>query len=146
MRIECLHGYFKFSEVSPGQISRFMSIFDVEIERSGDHFTFSDLVDAPTHAIAGGLYLGAPVLNTYEGAPWEILRANDLVYHIKLGQVMPILSVINVIQLAQAGSTYVSGGMIQPGSIMEDGSRVKDYAAFYIPDSGVFKYSEVSGD
>lgn len=141
MRIECLHGYYKFSETRPGQLSEFASLYDLDLDRNGDHFTFADLVDAPTHALAGGLYLGAPCLFTIEGPPWEVMRKNKLVYDFTKGQVVPILTILNVCDFVQAGFTYVSNGMILAGSVTEDGSRVTDYAAFF--DQGKFKYSEV---
>jgi hypothetical protein len=69
MKIECLHGYYKFSEVGPGELSEFASMYGFELERNGDHFTFSDLVDAPNYSLLGGLFLKSPCLFTIEGPP-----------------------------------------------------------------------------
>lgn len=143
MRVECLHGYFRFSEESAGQISKFISLFGLEIERAGDHFTFSDLVDAPTHSIVGGTFLGVPTISTFEGEPWEVMRENRLIYDFQKGLVVPIDSVLQVVSIAQAGNYFVTSGMILPGSITDDGSRVTDYSAFYVQERGNFKYSEI---
>lgn len=143
MRIDCLHGYFKFYETAPGQVSKFMSLYDLELERSGDHFTFADLVDAPTHSITGGTFLGIPTLETLEGEPWEIMRANDLVYNFVLGLVMPILTVIGIADLDQAGNSYISNGLLLPGSLVGT-DRVRDFSGFWLQDRANFKYSEVS--
>lgn len=145
LKIQCIHGYFKFEETEAGQLSRFMSQFDLEIERSGDHFTFADLVDAPDYALAGGLYLGAAVTQTIEGAPWEIFRANRLVYNFSLGLVQPIDLVLQAVSLTRSGFVFLAPGMILPGSVTEDGSRVTDYAASF---NGAkrFDYSEVGYD
>jgi hypothetical protein len=141
MKIECLHGYYKFSEVGPGELSEFASMYGFELERNGDHFTFSDLVDAPNYSLLGGLFLKSPCLFTIEGPPWEVMRKNKLVYDFQKGLVVPILTILTVCDFQQAGFKFISNGMILGGSITEDGSRVTDYAAFF--DKGKFKYSEV---
>ena len=143
MRVDCIHGYFKFYETYPGQISKFMSLFGLEIERNGDHYTFADLVDAPKHSIAGGTFLGAPTLETFEGEPWEVMRENNLVYDFSRGLVVPIALILQAAPVETAGNYFVSTGMIQPGSVMDDGSRVTDYAAFYIEHRANFKYSGI---
>lgn len=145
MIIQCVHGYFKFEENEPGEISKFISLFGLSIERSGDHFTFEDLVDAPTHSIAGGTFLGVPTSVTFQGQPWEVMRANDLVYQFNLGLIMPIASVALPVKLSKSGNILVASGMIVPGSIMEDGSQVTDYLAHYSSFAKTFRYSEVIG-
>lgn len=144
MRIECIHGYFIFTESKAGRLSDFMSRFGLQIERSGDHFTFSDLVDAPDFSLAGGTFLGAPTTENYEGPAWEVMRANGLVYDFSAGLVVPIESILRTVRVQAAGNLYLSSGMILPGSIMEDGLRVTDYAAFY--ENLQFRYSEVVGE
>lgn len=143
MKIACIHGYFKFLEERPGEISQFSNLFGLELARSGDHFTFADLVDAPRYSIAGQTYLGAPATETFEGEPWEVMRENGLVYDFSQGLVVPIAAIVRSAPISQAGFYRVSNGMIVPGSVTEDGGRVTDYAAFYIPEIPGFKYSEV---
>ena len=43
MKVQCLHGYYKFSEVSAGEIASFCSTYELDmIESAGDYFlTFS---------------------------------------------------------------------------------------------------------
>lgn len=144
MLVECIHGYFKFSETSVGQISRFMSLFGLEVERKEDHFTFSDLVDAPNYSIAGGTFLGIPTIKTFEGPPWEVMRANRLVYDFNIGLVRPIDTVTQILKLESSSNYFLTTGMILPGSITDDGGRVTDYAAFYSSDRATFKYSEIT--
>lgn len=143
MRIECIHGYFKFTEQSPGDLSRFVSMYELELGRAGDHFTFEDLIDAPRHSIAGGTFLGCPTLQTFEGEPWDVMRENDLVYNFQTGLVVPILTIIQTVSITPAGFYFVAPGMILPGSITDDGSRVTDYSAFFNSDRSTFKYSEI---
>jgi hypothetical protein len=143
MKIFCRHGYFVFEETHAGQISRFMSLFGLEIESTGDHFTFSSLLDAPDYSLAGGTFFGAPTTEVFAGHPWEIMRVNDLVYNFSLDAVVPIQTVTQVAKVRSAANYFLSDGMLLPGSVMEDGSRVKDYAAFFYFDEMQFKYSEL---
>ena len=39
---------------------------------------------------------------------------------------------------------FLSPGLIKPGSVTDDGSRVTDYAAWFLFDSMKFKYSEIT--
>ncbi len=144
MKLQCIHGYFKFDEVKAGEISDFMNLFGLEIEKVGDHFTFADLVDAPDYSLPGGTFLGCPTLVAFEGQPWEVMRANSIVYDFSKGLVVPIVTIIQTIKVQSAGNFFLAGGMIIPGSVTEDGSRVTDYAAFY--DNPRFKYSEVTSE
>lgn len=124
-------------------MSRFVSIFGLALARSGDHFTFAGLVDAPNFSLPGGTFLGVPTTVVYEGEPWEVMRENRLVYDVNLGKVVPLDSITQRAVLTTSGNIRLAGGMIQPGSVMDDGSRVTDYAAFYNADRG-FLYSEVA--
>lgn len=147
MQIKCVHGYFFFREDGPGEVSQFMSLFaGLEIVQVGDYFTFADLEDAPSHSIEGGEYLTAVATETCEGSPWDVMRENKLVYNFLTGLVVPIATITQRVELSPAGYTLLSPGLILPGSIMDDGSRVTDYAAWYLFGSGRFKYSGVSGE
>lgn len=141
MRIECNHGYFKFWEDKVGQVSDFISRYGLAIEFFNGDFIFSDLVDAPDFSIKGGTFLGCPTTETFEGHPWEVMRANRIVYDFSTGRVVPIDTILQTVKLKAYGNFFRASGMIIPGSVMEDGSRVTDYAAhFQNPD---FKYSAV---
>jgi hypothetical protein len=143
MRVDCMHGYFKFTEESAGQISTFMSTFGVDLALAGDHFTFEDLVEAPDYSLPGGFFLGCPTIVAFEGEPWEVMRANGLVYDFSKGLVIPIVGVVQLIQLEASGNFFVTSGMIVPGSLTDEGKRVTDYSAFYLESRMNFKYSEI---
>lgn len=145
VQINCLHGYFIFQEQKAGEASRFMRTFSgVSLVSTGRYFTFETLADAESYSIAGNPYLGAVATKTFEGPPWEILRANGLVYDFTVDQVVPIFSIVRRASIDEAGKYFVSNGLILPGTISDDGTRVTDYAAWYLSDNGQFKYSEVS--
>lgn len=144
MKIECIHGYFKFTESRAGDVSSFVSRYGLEIVREGDHFTFAGLAGAPDYSLPGGEFLGCATTECFEGEPWEVMRANGLVYDFNSGEVVKIETIIQVAKIQASGKFYVSQGMILPGSLTEDGERVTDYAAFF--DNLSFRYSEVSSE
>lgn len=143
MRIKCLHGYFIFTETKVGQVSNFMARYDLDLVPKDDYFTFSALEDAPSYSLIGLPYLGVPAIANYEGRPWEVMRANGFVYSFALGLVVPIESVSQLVGVRAAGNRFVSPGLILPGSVTDDGSRVTDYAAWFSRDTLRFNYSEV---
>jgi hypothetical protein len=146
--IRCLHGYFQFREINAGDVSRFMSLYSdlppiVAVE---DYYTFETLADAPTHVIKGNTYLGVVTTKTFAGTPWEIMRENSLVYDFVNDQVVNINSVTKKLVIATSAYWFIVPGLILPGSVTDDGLRVRDYAARYLFDSQRFRYSEVSTD
>lgn len=143
MRIKCLHGYFIFQETKVGQVSDFMSRFGLSLTPKGLYYTFEDLIDAPTHSLAGKTLFTSPATVTIEGEPWEIFEANNIVYNFSTGLVVPIASITQLISITQSANKFISQGLILPGSITEDGSRVRDYSAWYSRDTLKFSYSEV---
>lgn len=143
MLIKCIHGYFKIEESQAGEISRFMNLFPVTIVARGDHFTFKTLSTAPKHSIAGNRYLNALCTKTAEGEPWFVMRENGLVYDFEKDLVVPIQTITSRAVLVPGSNYFLSTGLILPGSITEDGTRVTDYSAWYLFDSGKFNYTEV---
>lgn len=143
MRIECRHGYFKFKETRVGELANFVNTFGFAISLSGDHFTFDSLVDAPKYSIEGQKYLGAMATKTFEGEPGEILRANNLIYNFVEDEVVLKSTITNFVEINNVGGYFVSTGFILPGSVTDDGSRVTDYLAWYLPSLNRFYYSEV---
>jgi hypothetical protein len=144
MLIKCLHGYFIFKESMAGDLSRFMAIFsDLSIVPVEDYFTFEFLAEAPSHVIAGSTYLGAPCLVSVEGKPWDIMRANSLIYDFANDVVIPIAAVLSRLEIAESSNYFVSPGLIMPGSINNQGQRVKEYSAWMNFESQSFKYTEV---
>lgn len=146
MRVKCLHGYFLFEDDITGDTSDFVSLFNLPLARAGDHLTFKDLVDAPEYSIENSPYLSATATKTFAGKPWEIMRANELVYNFDKGLVVPIGSITDVVEIYSAGNYFFSPGLILPGSLTDEGSRVIDYVARFSPETMRWKYSEVHVD
>lgn len=144
MKIKCLHGYFIFEESKAGQVADMINLFGFALVLKDGYYTFSSLAEAPQFSIAGGTYLGAAATKTFEGKPWEVMRENGLVYDFANDEVIRIDTVTQPIELSSTNRYFLSSGMILAGSLTDDGSRVKEYAAHYLFDTAKFKYSEVS--
>lgn len=144
MKLKCSHGFFIFSETKVGQISDFMTLTGLEIEPLDDFYTFKTLVDAPKYSIQGGALLSAPAVVTCEGNQWDVFKENGLVYDFSRDLVVPILSITQKTTVKLSGNIFISPGLILPGSIDQDGNRIKDYSAFYSRDRGSWLYSEVT--
>jgi hypothetical protein len=144
IKINCRHGFFRFIESTPGECAEFSAIFGFELARFEDSFTFEGLALAKDYSILGGQYLGNVATATYAGDPGEVMRANELVYDFRYSEVTPIASITQPVEISQSGFYYVSNGLILPGSIRADGTRVTDYSAWYLFDKKVFRYSEVT--
>jgi hypothetical protein len=144
MKLKCLHGFFIFSETKVGQVSDFMSLTGLEIEPLDNFFTFKALVDAPKYSINGGPILNATSIVTCEGNQWDVFKENSLVYDFSRDLVVPISSITQKTTVKLSGNFYLSPGLILPGSIDQDGNKIKDYSAFYSRDRGSWLYSEVT--
>lgn len=143
MIVKCRHGYFIFEETRPGQISDFVSRYGISVVPSRDHWTFSFLKDAPKYSIIGNPYLGFVATSTIEGDPWEVMRANNIVYDFTLGIMVLKTSVTRQVRLSNTSRYYLSSGLIVPGSLSENGLRVEDYDCHF-SNRSVFKYTEVN--
>lgn len=145
MKIQCLHGYFIFTESTAGEISRFMSVTGLTLVKRDDYFTFQTLQNAPNYSLAGKALVGVAIATkTFEGKPWEVFEANQMVYDFSKDIVLPIASVITLTSIKIAGNRFVSPGLILPGSLTVEGKRVKDYTAWQSNSRASWLYSEVS--
>lgn len=143
MQIRCDHGYFRFRERKPGQLSDFMSLFGLDLVAVGDYYTFDTLSEAPNFSIAGSDYLEEPAIVNFQGKPWEVMRANSFIYDFTADEIYNIDLVTTLLTIDQAANYFLSPGLILPGSLKSDGTRVTDYSAWYLFDSQKFKYSEI---
>ena len=144
MLIKCIHGYFIFKESAPGQLAQILTRFpQANIVSKKDYFTFKTLATAPTYSIKGDNYLGAQATVNFDGEPWDVMRANGLVFNFRLDQVVPIETVTDKINVRQGNNYYLSAGLILPGSFTNKGKRITDYSGWYLFDAAQFKYSEL---
>jgi len=144
MRLNCLHGFFIFQETKVGQVSDFMSLTGLSLVPWRDAYTFEALVDAPNFSLAGKTMLEHPATKTFAGEPWEVFEANEVVYNFDTGLVVPIASITQRVVIQLAGNRFISNGLILPGSLTDDGDRVKDYSAWFSRDTLRWLYSGVS--
>ena len=143
MRVDCLHGYFIFTETKSGQISDFVSQTGLTLVKKDNYYTFEFCENAKDYSLAGLTYLGVPAIETFEGNIWDVFEANAFVYDFVLGIVRPILSVVQKTSISLSGNRYVANGLILPGSITDDGQRVTGYSAWYSRDIKTWNYTAV---
>lgn len=144
MKINCLSGYFRFEETELGEISKFASLFDLDLVFKDGYYIFSSLGEAPGYSVAGAEYLGATAIKTFSGNPWDVMRENNLVYNFLTDEVLPLSEITQQIKISLSDYYYLTDGWILPGSITEDGKRVREYAAWFSFDDQTFRYSEVT--
>ncbi len=144
MKVKCLHGFFIFEETKVGQVADFMALSGLTLVPWRDVYTFEDLEEAPDYSLAGKALLGLNATKTFEGEPWEVFEANEFVYNFNTGLIVPIQSVTQITSIQLAGNRFVSNGLILPGSLTEEGDRVRDYSAWFSRDTLRWLYSEVT--
>ncbi len=142
MKLNCMHGYFKFFAEGSEDIGDFLNLYPFDLVAEKDYYTFSFLEDAPKYSLQGGTYLGAIATKTFEGEPWEILRENGLVYDFLNDVVVPIATITQLCELQETNRYFIADGLVLPGSLTDDGDRVTDYSAFYY--NNKFEYNEVT--
>lgn len=144
MKIQCLHGYFKFYENRVGELSDFMEYSGLSLVAKSDYYTFSALENAPKHSLAGKeLFPGFVAIKTFEGEPWEIFKENACVFNFLTNKVVPIASITNQTQVNFAGNRLTSPGLLLPGSLVQTGRKVQDYLTYYTTSRASWLYSEV---
>lgn len=144
MKIKCLHGFFMFEETRVGQVFDFMSYTGFRLVPRESYFTFETLQEAPKYSLNKKPVLGVPAIKTFEGEPWEVFEANGLVYDFTLDLVRKIETVTLQTQIQTAGNRFISPGLILPGSINQNGQRVRDFSGYFSRDTLKWLYTEVS--
>lgn len=146
MRLKCLDGFFIIDELEPGSVSRFQTLFGLEIVPFREKFTFKQLENAPDYAIKAQPYLGATATKTFSGEPWDIFKANSLVFDFTDGLVKNKNLIFSLFKIEQVGRYWISSGLILPGALTSDGRKVISYSCHFYFDSMRFRYSEVTYD
>ena len=130
MRIVVRHGYFSFYPRNAEELSRIQNIYDLELQRVQDFYTFARLVEAKDYSLIGAPYLNLTANKTFEGKPWEVMRENSFVYHMETQLLLPKTSITTVIDLPLINHYYlVENALIQPGSRLRSGEQIISYDA-----------------
>lgn len=145
MKVKCLHGYFLFEPTRVGQITDFANKNNLDLVYLDDgQFTFSRLAQIENYSIQGKELGGYPAIKTYAGKPWDLFEQNGVVYNFVTDQVVPIESVTQITVLKASQNWLISPGLILPGSLLENGERVKSYNAWFSRDRNTWLYEGVS--
>lgn len=144
MRILCRHGHFAFYPKDAREVSQFAALFDVDLVRVGDFYTFAFLEDVPDFSIQGKTLKGLPATKTFAGHPWEVMRENNFVYSLALNALVLKSLVVTPIFLQLTDDFWISDvPIIQPGSRIATGQQILSYDAEYIPEASQLRVYEV---
>jgi hypothetical protein len=143
MKLKCLHGFYLFEELKPGQVSDFSSLTGFELVPFGTKFTFAELQDIENYSLIGKSIGTFPATKTFAGEPWEVFEANNLVFNFASGLIVPIQTITSRAIIEQAGNRYISPGLLLAGSFTNTAQRVKSYTAHYSRDTQRWLYSEI---
>lgn len=143
MRVLCRHGHFAFYPRNAGEVARFTQYFGIQLESVEDFYTFPLLVDAPKFSLVGLPYLAVPALETFEGEPWEVMRANGFVYDVKKETLVRKETVLIQIAPPLLSFYYLAQTpLIQPGSRNSIGRQVLSFDGEYSVDILQLRLSE----
>jgi hypothetical protein len=147
MRVLCRSGHFAFYPRKTSDIARFSNYFDITLEREEDYFTFPLLRDAPKYSISGKPFMGVPAIKTYAGNPWDIMKANSIVYHLGTKLVVPKLSILGIIDLKQVGYYFLAeSALVQPGMRLRTGQQILSYTGEFVEEGYQLRVLEYSYD
>jgi hypothetical protein len=143
MRVLCRHGHFAFYPRKASDVARFAQTYGFELEREEDYFTFSNLVGVPNYSLLGSIYVNIPALVTCAGTPWDVMKANNFVYNIATGLIVPKLAILGVVNPTQVGQYFVfEAPLIQPGCRTKFGQQILSYTGELFEDNSRLRISE----
>src|SRR5690349_5369503 len=129
MRITCLHGYFIFREDQIGEIAKFNSMYEQDLVKKDDYFTFQLLASAPIYSVAASPWLSAAIPTaTFCGQPWEVMAANGFIYNVSLKLIQAKELITTQAQFFRKYSNFMSRGLIQPGSFNTNWQQITGYS------------------
>lgn len=130
MRVICRNGFFSFYPERSSDVTEFCSYFEIDLVRMEDFYTFPILAEIPNYSIQGAPLSNLVANKTYEGKPWEVLRENRMVYSIEGEILVPMISVVDTVDLYLSNFYYIAQAvLIQPGARSRSGKKIVSYDA-----------------
>ena len=129
MRVTCKNGFIMYRPDRASDLSRFSRMFSVSLQPEQDYFTYKTLLDMPRYSIQGSPYANLVATKTYEGRhAYEVFRENGWCYSIVTGLIVLEEAIFNKADLIPTLDFTISKNpLIQPGSIVKAGQRLKSY-------------------
>lgn len=145
MRVLVRHGHFSFYPRTAEDLARFQRMLGIYLTSVDDYYTFPTLALADRFSIAAHPYVNLPALITCERRePWQVMRANGFVYHLATGLLVPALSIIGVVDIAESAYYYMQSSILQPGSRLLTGQQILGYDAEYHLDTCQLRILELT--
>lgn len=126
MRVLVRHGHFAFYPTKREDALHFQRLFKLALVREGDFYTFEGLQGLPRWSQVGRLFGTLPATATYEGrGPWDVMAANDWVYSLGTGLLIPTATVSETVEITQSRDFAIAGKpLIQPGAVLTGDANV----------------------
>jgi hypothetical protein len=131
MKVLCRHGHFALYPRRASDVARYCQFFSVELVRVSGFYTFPGLAAAESFSLAGRKYLGLAATATFDGHPWDVMRANGFVYSIRSKKLVALSSVSLSIELPRSTHYYVAPPLVEPGSRDRSKKRILSYDGEY---------------
>lgn len=144
MIIKCLHGFYLFEETEVGEVSEFMRLTGLNLVSRDSYFTFSSLLDVENYSLKGKSIGSAIGLKAFEGEPWEVFRANGLVYDFVNDLIVPISSIASQVRIEAGVNRLIANGLVMAGAFNQFGVQIKGYKGFYIRENAHWLLTEVT--
>lgn len=133
MRILVRHGHFAFYPSRVSEVADFCKAFNVALVSEQDYYTFPRLKGLDDYSLPVKIYGNLPAISLWEGKPWEIMEKNKFVYSLSLGLLVPLVTIVGLIDIPNNGPYFsVRMPIIQPGLLTSTGQRVLGYDAEYV--------------
>jgi hypothetical protein len=133
MRVLCRSGHLAFFPNDASEVSRFMSIYKVNLVRVDNFYTFNGIASAKDYSLENHNYLNLKASKTFEGNPWDVFKANNFVYDLTSNLLILKTAVKAKVELPLVGDYYLSPNpVLQPGSVFKGGSKIMSYDGEYI--------------
>lgn len=131
MKVVCRHGHFAFYPSLKEDVIRFQRLFKLPLYNVDDYYTFLGLSNIPRWSQVARPFGNIPALVTYEGRkPWDVMKANDFVYSLATGLLVPRGTIIGQAKVRQTlDCSIYDRPLLQPGLMFQPGVFIIGYQA-----------------
>lgn len=140
MKVNCTNGFYRFYPENVGEL-RVWAEWNTPLAKRDNYYTFPLLAAFPDYSFKGrqiGLYA---FTKNYAGAPWEVLRANNLTYDVAANDIRPAAMVTDFLSVDNG---LIINTPILPQAYSVSGTlRVTGFSGYWDSDFNVFKLEEV---
>lgn len=140
MRLVCNHGYYMFYPENEADVSNFFRYRQIELFKKDDYYTFKELLDLENYSLQGHKYSNAVAIKNFEGSPWEVMRANKLVYSLLLKSLVPVESITLMNDFTLSNDVYLTANNLPQAGAFDSMGRVLSFDAVVYRNDTIVRY------